>query len=232
MNDNGLTIFQCFADTGAENPCLSRHGKVYRLGINAKQNEWSEAIKAEANQLPINQNVEFDLGFFHPPCGGVSPMSDTNSGSRDSWPDLIPVAREIAEKHCSDWVIENKPRESLDENVVLTGKMFQLGIEYKRAFETSFEVDQPPQQSELAETSPFFYSEMPRGWWASVKGSDTGFTKEHLAKNTIPAVYIDYIMSHYYKNQENDDLPDYSDYDSRQETERKESENESLDHYQ
>ncbi|UXF50803.1 MAG: hypothetical protein HQRvContig01_35 [Haloquadratum phage sp.] len=224
-----MRILHCFADTGAENPCLSRHGDVVRLGLDAKPNQWSQAITADANQLPIQDGVTFDMGWFHPPCGGVSPMSDTGSGSREDWPDLIPVAREIAEQHCDRWVIENKPRDSLDAEVTLTGHMFNLGIEYERAFETSFPVEQPARQSKLADTSPFYYSEKSRGWWASVKGSSTTFSKAHLAKNTIPTQYIEYIMRHYYEHTVKPDLPDYSQYDKEKETERRQTENDQLD---
>jgi len=226
-----MEILHCFADTGAENPCLDKYGEILRIGLDAKGNMWSEAIKADAHYLPIQDDVTFDIGWFHPPCGGASPMSDTKSGTREDWPDLIPLAREIAGNYCEHWVIENKPRESLDENVVLDGHMFNLGIEYKRGFETSFPIEQPPQQSKLAETSPFYYSEKPSGWWASVKGSSTEFTKEHLAKNTIPAAYVDYIMRHYYNAANTKELPDYSEYDKEMQTERARSANAQLSNY-
>ena len=215
-----MKILHVFADTGAENPALDRYGDVLRISIDPKPNEWSETIKADVRHLPIKDDATFHMGWFHPPCGGVSPMSDTGNGSRDDWPDLIPVAREIGQTHCEHYVIENKPRESLNAEVILTGHMFDLGIEYKRGFETSFPVEQPPQQNRIAETSPFYYSEKAHGWWASVKGSSTTFSKEHLAKNTIPAAYIDYLMRHYYEYTQSDGLPDYSDYDARMDTQR------------
>jgi hypothetical protein len=110
--------------------------------------------------------------------------------------------------------------------------MFQLGIECKRAFETSFPVDQPPQQQQLAETSAFYYSEKPKGWWASVKGSSMEFSKAHLAKNTIPAAYLDYLFQHYYKAVETGDLPDYSEYDKEMDARRARESNESLSAFQ
>ena len=227
-----MRILQVFADSGAENPTMDNYGDVLRLSININANQWSDAVQCDATQLPLKDSAQFDLGWFHPPCGGVSPMSDTGNGSRDDWPDLIPVAREIAEQHCDEWVIENKPRDSLNETVTLDGHMFNLGIEYKRAFETSFLVDQPPMQNKIAETSPFYYSERSHGWWAGVKGSSTEFTKEHLAKNTIPSAYIDYIMRHYSEHMANPDRPDYSDYDRKMQTQRRAATNEKLDMWQ
>jgi hypothetical protein len=155
-------------------------------------------------------------------------MSDTGEGSREDWPDLIPLSREIGKQHCDHFIIENKPRESINEEVILDGHMFNLGIEYKRAFETTFPVEQPPQQNKLAETSPFYYSEKPHGWWASVKGSSTKFSKAHLAKNTIPSAYLDYLMRHYYKAVETGELPDYTDYDKDMNTSRRQAENAGL----
>jgi hypothetical protein len=232
MATNDLRILHCFADTGAENPCLDRHGDVLRVGLDVTPNDYSDGVQADARHLPFHDTAQFDLGVFHPPCGGVSPMSDTGEGSRDDWPDLIPTAREVARQHCDHWIIENKPRESLDAEVVLDGHMFQLGIEYKRAFETSFPVEQPPQQNRLAETSPFYYTEKPHGWWASVKGSSTAFTKQHLAKNTIPSAYLDYLLRHYYKAVETGELADYSEYDKEMDTRRSKATNESLEAFQ
>ena len=226
-----MKILQVFADSGAENPTMDNYGDVLRLSINIKPNQWSDAIQCDATQLPLKDSAQFDLGWFHPPCGGVSPMSDTGSGSRDDWPDLIPVARKIAEQHCDEWVIENKPRDSLNETVTLDGHMFNLGIEYKRAFECSFPVDQPPIQNRIAETSPFYYSERSHGWWAGVKGSSTEFTKAHLAKNTIPAAYIDYIMRHYCEHIADSNRPNYSDYDRKMETKRRKIANTNLEAY-
>jgi len=227
-----VKILQVFADSGAENPTLSNYGDIYRFSINIEPNQWSEAVQCDANALPIKSDVTFDLGWFHPPCGGVSPMSDTGEGSRDDWPDFIPLAREIAEQHCDHWIIENKPRDSLNETVILDGHMFNLGIEYKRAFECSFDVEQPPQQTKLAETSPFYYSEKPKGWWAGVKGSSMDFTKEHLAKNTIPAAYIDYIMRYHAIAVQQDELPNYRTYDKDMQTKRRATENTELEAFQ
>lgn len=223
-----MKILHCFADTGAENPCLSRYGEILRVGLDAKPNGYSEAIQADARALPIQDDVTFDIGWFHPPCGGVSPMSDTGDGSREDWPDLIPEAREIARKHCDHYVIENKPRDSLDAEVTLTGHMFNLDIEYKRAFETSFSVEQPAMQNKLAGAQPFFYTELSGAEWAAIKGSTTEFSKQHLAKNTIPAAYIDYIMRHYFAAVDAESRPDYSEYDKEMDAKRAKQANASL----
>jgi len=227
-----MKILHVFADEGAEDPCLSRHGDVFRFSLNLTGNDYSRGVTADARQLPLAPGANFDLGVFHPPCGGVSPMSDTGSGSRDNWPDYVPLARELGQQYCDHYIIENKPRDSLRNPVVLDGHMFELGIEYERAFETSFPVDQPAQQQRLAETSPFYYTEKPKGWWASVKGSSTEFTAQHLAKDTIPAAYLDYVLRHYYKAVETGNLSDYSDYNKRMDTRRAKASNTELSDWQ
>ena len=227
-----MNILHVFANTGAENPCLSRYGDIVRVGLDVTPNEYSDGIQADARALPFTDDAQFDLGVFHPPCGGVSPMSDTGSGSREDWPDLIPVAREIAHAHCEHWVIENKPRDSLDAEVVLDGHMFNLGIKYERAFETSFPVEQPPKQRKLAETSTFFYTEWCRGEWATVKGSSMEFSKEHLAKNTIPAAYLEYLLRFYYRAVDQEERPDYSQYDQKMDTKRAKEVNTQLEAFQ
>ena len=224
-----MKILHAFADQGAECPTLDRHGDVIRLSINPEPNQWSDVIQGDVRHPPFSDDVRFDLGIGHPPCGGVSPMSETGAGSRNNWPDLIPDARALFEAHCDDWIIENKPRESLDAEVILTGHMFGLGIEYERAFETTFAVEQPARQNTLAETSPFFYTEKSAGWWASVKGSSTEFPTQHLAKNTIPSAYIDYLLRHYYTaRDERDERPDYSNYNKEMDTKRAKEQNTEL----
>ncbi len=227
-----MKILQVFADKGAENPTLSNYGDILRLSIDIESNQWSDVVQCDANHLPLQEDAEFDIGWFHPPCGGVSPMSDTYSGNREDWPDLIPLSREIAKHHCKHYVIENKPRESIKEEVVLDGHMFELGVEYKRVFETSFPVEQPAQQNRLAETSPFYHTEKTHGWWAGVKGSSMDFNKEHLAKNTIPAAYINYIMRHHAEAVNERELSDYTDYDKTLQTKRRKDENSKLGAYQ
>lgn len=229
-----MKILQVFADTGAENPALSRYGEITRVSREIEPNKWSTGIEAEITDIdsfPIESGDKFDIGWFHPPCGGVSPMSDTGSGNRDGWPDLIPLSREIADGYCEHYVIENKPRESINAEVTLDGHMFNLGVEYERAFETSFPVEQPAKQNKLAETSPFYYSEKSLEWWVGVKGTERTFSKQHIAKNTIPAAYIDYIMRHYGEFVDVDDKPDYSEYNKKMDTKRAKSENDSLEEW-
>lgn len=228
-----LRILHCFADFGTESEALGCYGDVVRIGLNAEDTNDSSPIKADANNLPFGDDVRFDFGLFHPPCTRWSDMPSANKNG--DAPDLIPLAREIASKHCDHWVIENKPRAPLEEPAILNGKMFGLPIEYERAFEASFELEEPPRQAFLAETesSSYFYSEKSRAWWASVKGIDAdAYTKHALCKNSLPSAYVHHIMRSYLSSTALDDGPsNYDDYDRRKTSERRRRENQTLDDF-
>ena len=235
-------ILHCFADYGVESEVLTGYGNVVRVGIDAKDTNESEPIKADVYQFPIKDDVQFDLGVFHPICKRWASLTSI-SGDPDDHPNQIPRARELADQYCHHYVIENKPEAPLRDPTILNGKMFGLPIAYERAFETSFHVSQPPKHKRFGydgskvETSPFFFSERSRRWWGSVKGYQASrYPKEHLAKNSTPAPYIHHICRDWLKvyedaNGENSDRPDYSDYDERMERQRRADNNQSIYDY-
>lgn len=226
-----LRILHCFADHGTEAEILGNFGDVVRVGLDARDTNGSQPITADARHLPFRDDVRFDFGLFHPPCTRWSDMPDANKNG--DAPNLIPVAREIADNHCDYWVIENKPRAPLEDPTVLDGKMFGLPIQYERAFEANFELEQPPRQSYIAptESSSYFYSEKSRAWWASVKGIDAdAYTKHALCKNSLPAAYVQHIVrSALVAMQRAQGPSDYSDYDTRKDAERARAENQTLE---
>lgn len=185
-------ILHCFADMGVESEPLSAYGQVVRVGINARDTNESHPVKADARSLPVRDGVRFALGVFHPPC---TPWSDMPGANKDgNAPNLIPVAREIADQYCDHYIIENKPRAPLRDPVLLKGDMFGLPIEYERVFETSFHVEQPVVHMTFGnECSTYFFSDRSAEWWASVKGVSAEYPKQELAKSGIPAPYIHYL---------------------------------------
>lgn len=233
-------ILHCFADYGVESDALRCYGSVVRVGINAHDTNESMVIKADAYQFPIADDITFDLGVFHPVCKRWASLTSL-SGDPDDHPNQIPQARELADKYCDHYIIENKPEAPLNDAVVLNGRMFGLPIAYERGFETSFYVRQPPRHKrfgtdgENVETSPYFFSERSRKWWGSVKGYRAArYPKEHLAKNSIPAPYIHHICRDWlrvYENEEDADRPDYSDYDTKMNNRRRRTSNQSIYEY-
>jgi hypothetical protein len=251
-SDNPL-ILHCFADYGTESEILTGFGNVVRIGINPKDTNESSAVKGDAHleaedkdwNLPIKDDVTFDFGLFHPVCSRWAATTSI-SGDPDSHEDMIPSARTIAKEYCDHYAIENVPRAPLRNKTVLNGRMFGLPIKYERAFETSFHVPQPPRErgfltsegpSDKTETSSFFFSERSREWWASAKNYNPGpYPKQHLAKNTIPAPFIHYILRSWivaYESEQgiSEGRRDYSDYDEEMDRKRRKNANRSLDDF-
>ncbi|AGB17585.1 hypothetical protein Halru_3019 [Halovivax ruber XH-70] len=244
-------ILHCFADYGTESEVLSDFGNVIRVGIDPKDTNESTPIKADAHiedkgwDLPIDDDVSFDLGLFHPVCSRWAATTSI-SGNPDEHENMIPSARMLAEKYCDHHIIENVPRAPLDDPIVLNGRMFGMPIKYERAFETSFSVPQPPREKRLlttdgpsdkAETSSFFFSERSKEWWAAVKNySPMPYPKGHVAKNAIPAPFIYYLVRLWlmvYEDEHgiSEGRVDYSDYDKRMDTKRKSEDNRQLDDF-
>ena len=248
-------ILHCFADFGTESEVLCGYGDVLRIGIQTQDTNESTPIIADAHvlpeegskdwDLPIKDDVTFDLGVFHPVCSKWAATTSI-SGDPDSHENMIPSARMLGDRYCDHYIIENVPRAPLNDPTVLDGRMFGLPIQYERAFETTFPVPQPPRHkrfwgedgpTENAETSSFFFSERSREWWASAKNYRPGpYPKQHLAKNTIPAPYIHHLCRAWLKQYEEESgvtegRVDYSDYDEKMKTKRRESKNSSLDEF-
>lgn len=187
-----MDILHVFADRGAEAAALSQYGSVTRVTINAYENQYSDVIQADARAMPFSDSTQFDLGVFHPPCTKWSTMP---SADTEAAPNYIPLSREIADDYCDEYIIENKPSAPLNNPTVLSGKMFGLPIAYKRGFETTFDVgDTPPEQDIETEISPYFYSDRTKEWWCAVKNVPNEFPKQHIAKNTLPSAYVNFLM--------------------------------------
>lgn len=251
--DEEYSILHCFADHGAESEVLCQFGDVTRVGIAPTDTNDSTPVQADAHvavedkdwAFPLRSDVQFDLGVFHPVCSKWA-QTTSISGDPDDHENMIPSARRIATEHCEHFVIENVPQAPLRDEVVLNGRMFGLPIEYERAFETSFRVPEPPRErafltgegaTDDAETSSFFFSERSAHWWGSVKGYDARrYPKQHVAKNTIPAPYIRYVVRAWLTAVEDErglteERRDYSDYDREMETQRRSTDNASLDEF-
>jgi hypothetical protein len=244
-------ILHCFADYGTESEVLSDFGTVVRVGIDPHDTNDSQPIAADAHisdkdwEFPFKDDVTFDLGVFHPVCTKWAATTSI-SGDPEEHENMIPSARQIANRYCRHHIIENVVRAPLQDPVKLNGRMFGLPIEYERAFETSFHVPEPPRNGSLltsdgpsdnVETSSFFFSERSKEWWAAAKNySPHPYPKSHLAKNAIPAPFIYYllrawIMAYEGENGSLEERTDYSNYDEEMDTKRKKYHNSQLDEF-
>jgi hypothetical protein len=194
-------ILHCFADEGIESEALAAYGSITRVGLDPKDNPYTdEVIACDARELALQDSVTFDLGLFHPPCQRWTPGAQMQGTDKDH-ENLIPVAREIARKHCDKWIIENVPQAPLHQPVNLNGGMFGLPLHYERAFETSYHVDQPRNQTRLSDGHDGFEQHHAKGhWtgskqlWKSAKGYTGEYNSRSLKREAIPRAYINYLI--------------------------------------
>lgn len=183
-----MRILHVFADEGIESEALSAYGNVLRIGLDPDDTNDSTPIQADARHLPFQDDVVFDLGLFHPPC-----YKWTQRDAEDA-ENLIPEAREIADQYCNDYIIENQPDAPLRDPVVLKGEMFGLPVAYERAFETSYNVEQPPFRSGYTYRHRV-ENTRPKSYWGAVKGySHEPYAGQMLATNATPRCYIEWLL--------------------------------------
>jgi hypothetical protein len=183
-------VLHAFADYAVESEALATIGTVTRWTRDPQPNPHVD----ETVTVDLMENVpsgQFDIALLHPRCTDESEMTSI-SGDPDDHENQIPRAREIATQVAEDYVIENKPRDDLQDPTELHGRMFGLPLAYERAFETSFPVRHPARHQPLGEktVTPYFYSDRTREWWAATKGYRGDYPKEHLAKNALPPAYV------------------------------------------
>ena len=195
-------ILHVFADTGVECEALSAYGSVTRVGIDPEPNPYTdELIACDARELELDQ--QYDLGLFHPPCQRWSKAAGEPI-PREEHPNLVPTAREIAEKWCENYIIENVSLCSeLRNPVTLRGNMFGLPIRYDRSFETNYHVEQPPLNGMISDYKIAGNdTTQERGpdrnfdpvYWKSVKGYSGDYPSGALRKTSIPRAYINYLI--------------------------------------
>jgi hypothetical protein len=189
-------IVHLFADTGIEDEILHTFGDVTRVGIDPSPNPFSTVIQADACDPPLSGT--FNLAVAHPRCqrwsiatlgGGTDPMDHPNQ---------IPDAREVCQRLADHHIIENVPGAPLRDPVEFRGGMFGMGIEYARAFETSFRVPKPrrvprwnPSSGPLAEQG-----KTGNAWvgtndgWRIAKGYSHDWPARGLKRHAVPAPYL------------------------------------------
>ena len=193
-----MRILHCFADEGVECEALAAYGDVTRVGIDPSPNPYTDdLVQADAREVSFDRT--FDLGLFHPPCQKWA-VGAKMKGTTDDHENLIPVARELGREYCDEWVVESVPQAPLHNPVVLNGGMFGLPLHYERAFETSYHVDQPRQQTRLAGPGGFDRHHKNGGFqgdkdlWKSAKGYTGEYSARSLKREAIPRAYINYLV--------------------------------------
>jgi len=206
---NKYRIAHLFADYGVEAEVLQSIGEVHRYTIDPVSSPFV-AKTVKMNLMEDCPNEQYDLAVFHPKCAKWSDMPNVNSEDHEN---QIPRTRELAERMADDYIIENKPKAPLINPTVLNGRMFGLPLDYKRAFETSFEVSQPPRQKSFAgkTVSPYFYSDRTTEWWMNVKGYVGDYPKQHIAKNAVPSAYMQFLTRSWLESKDTRDTNEVQD---------------------
>lgn len=194
-----MKILHAFADQGIESEVLDGYGDVYRIGWDIVDTNNSVPIQADVNEMPIKESAEFDIGLFHPKCQRWSNGAMMN-GTTKEHQNQLPLARKVAKTYCDEWIIENVPNAPLNDPVVLNGGMFGLPLHYERAFETSYDIQQPRNQTRLRQFETFENHHEKGDWngntelWKSVKGYSGDYNSRSLKREAIPRAYINYLL--------------------------------------
>jgi hypothetical protein len=192
-------IYHLFADDGVESEFLTPWGRVVRLGLDVRDTNGSEPVKADVRQLPLRETA--DLVVAHPPCHKWAMATANARKAGHEYDNLIPLARDVCREYGRDYILENVPDAPLDAPVVLNGRMFGLPIEMERAFETSFHVERPPRERQLTEPVIWYreYADYPTEWWQTVKGVRNDYRKDPLIKSGIPRPYFTHLLDAWYR---------------------------------
>lgn len=200
-----LNILHAWADYGRESIVLSEYGTVVRATIDPKNTHREEIVRADGKRLPFDNNT-FDVGLFHPFCQQFS--TATPEHRRELHENVIPQVRSEAKRVCGDYIIENVPQAPLCDPVVLKGAYFALPITYRRAFETSFSVPNPPEEKPRDEPR---HNHLVIGGgngdstfeWEKGKGyKSSRLTRErsnyhNACYEVIPRPYVEWLMDQY-----------------------------------
>lgn len=191
--DRTLRIGHFFADVGVETEALSAYGEVWRYGIGPEDNPHTHhLVEIDLRETPPVPVEGFGVGLFQPPCYEWTQRAD------ESGENLIPRAREMAEKYCDEWIIENQPGAPLSAPeggslVTLHGSQFGLPVVYERQFETSYEVPEPPRNQHWRAEHRVECTR-PTAYWKAVKGYTGDYPRQHLVTNALPAAYVHWLV--------------------------------------
>ena len=189
-------IVHLFADTGIEDEVLSTFGDVTRVGIDPEPNPFSTVVQADARDPPLSGG--FDLAVAHPPCQRWSVATPGGGSEPDSHPDYIDDARRVCRDLADHYIIENVRDAPLRDHVVLSCGMFGIGINYPRAFETSFSVPRPEKRQRFTPTEGPLAEQGKSGnaWvgsndgWRLAKGYAHDWPGRELKRHAVPAPYL------------------------------------------
>lgn len=166
-------------------------------------------VQADASMLAGLKEVlvdnghptEYDLVWASPPCLAYTPLSHVNA-SRYDWDETpkeryptIPElnVRRVCDALGQEYIIENVSHcDDLWNPIEVNGHAFNLGIEARHKFETSFEVYSAIGKGE---TKIQFGKHNERNKLAKMKDVPADWTLEEI-NSAIPKPYVQYLLHH------------------------------------
>jgi len=205
------TVLDLYCSAGGVGRALADHG-IGHVGVDiddyantypgafvqADASDLGELVAAlEARGLPTT----YDLVWASPPCLAYTPLSHVNA-SRWGWDEspkerypTIPElnVRQVCDALGDEYIIENVSRcDDLHAPIELNGHAFNLGIEARHKFETSFRAYSAV---ESGETEVQFGKHNRRDELAAVKDVPAEWSLEEI-NSAIPKPYVQYLL-HY-----------------------------------
>jgi hypothetical protein len=145
--------------------------------------------------------TEYDLVWASPPCLAYTPLSHVNA-SRYDWDQTpkeryptIPElnVRRVVNELGREYIIENVSQcDDLHEPIGLNGHAFNMGIEARHKFETSYQVYSAV---EAGSATVQFGKHNRREEIAAVKDVPESWTLEEI-NSAIPKPYVQYLLHH------------------------------------
>jgi len=138
-----LDLFCCAGGAGTG---YARAGfEVVGVDIAPQPNYPFEFHESDALEFLEEHGHEFDVIHGSPPCQGYTTMSAKHPLAQSEWPQLIAPLRELLIASGKPYVIENVAgaKREMRNPIVLSGGMFNLGVERPRLFESNIKLTPP-----------------------------------------------------------------------------------------
>jgi DNA (cytosine-5)-methyltransferase 1 len=187
---------------------------VVGIDIDSQPHYPFEFVQQDALRVLKNEEGRFTMPLRHfdaihasPPCQAYTTMG--NRHQSPSSPPLISEVRQLLERTCLPWVIENVPGALADMRspLELTGEIFGLRVHRPRLFESNVMLLSPPRPPRQANPVAVYGKNDGRRLWTRKDGSELrcasledaqeamgmDWADWHGTKEAIPPAYTEFI---------------------------------------
>ncbi|MFP4017827.1 MAG: hypothetical protein ACLFUH_01125 [Bacteroidales bacterium] len=185
-----MKIAHVFVHAGTESEYLKEFGEIHGYGLEFETTiNFDKSFTVDLTENDLKE--QYDFGLFHPPCQKWAKATVDKHLEQN----LIPRARELGEKYCDYYIIENVPKAPLRDSVTLNGAMFDKGIRYERQFESNFEIKKPEYKDRVRYDHNI--QSMRKVQAGNIKEYQSGYYHVNTIKrNATPKYYLKYLLSY------------------------------------